>query len=167
MKTIEERRDHVDRSRWPSGPWDSEPDFKQWLDESTGLPCLIVRNRRGALCGYVGASVGHPYFEKGYEECEARVHGGLTYADHCADGICHTVEPGEDDNVWWLGFDCAHAGDASPSDDTESIAAFCRAEVYRDMDYVSGECRSLAKQLADSARTRAERKPSGSDAQTV
>ena len=158
MKTIEERRDHVDRSRWASGPWDNEPDFKQWLDETTGLPCLIVRNRCGALCGYVGVSAGHQYFEKGYDDCEARVHGGLTYADHCVDGICHTVEPGEDDNVWWLGFDCAHAGDLSPRDDPESLAAFCRVfsdpisshhEIYRDMDYVAGECRSLAKQLAE------------------
>lgn len=35
---------------------------------ATGLPCLIVRNRFGALCGYVGVAEGHPLFGLSYSE---------------------------------------------------------------------------------------------------
>lgn len=53
-----------DKSEWGDGPWASEPDKMQWEDEATGYPCLIVRNRFGALCGYVGVAPNHPYFGK-------------------------------------------------------------------------------------------------------
>lgn len=146
MKTIEERREKIDRSKWRRGPWDDEPDFRQWQDEATGLPCLIVRSRRGNLCGYVGVSSAHPCFEKDYNDVplEEGVHGGLTYADHCCGGICHTVEAGEDDNIWWLGFDCLHCWDIAPGfDDFESPDSS-----YKDIHYVACECRNLARQLA-------------------
>lgn len=71
------------------------------------------------------------------------VHGGLTYADKCGDRICHEVDPGEDDNIWWFGFDCAHGGDLSPGH-----TMFGMGGKYRDFDYVSEECRKLAAQLA-------------------
>ena len=57
METIEYRT--MDKSVWGPGPWQNEPDKRQWQDEATGLPCLIVRNSMGALCGYVGVSEGH------------------------------------------------------------------------------------------------------------
>ncbi len=63
MKTIEYRT--LDRTEWQRGQWDSEPDKKQWLDEATGLPCLIVRQREaGHLCGYVGVPKSHPLHGK-------------------------------------------------------------------------------------------------------
>src|SRR5690606_3996986 len=34
----------------------------QWVDEATGLDCLMVRNSGGAWCGYVGVSEGHPLY---------------------------------------------------------------------------------------------------------
>lgn len=99
----------VDKSSWERGPWDSEPDKKQWLDQATGLPCLIVRNPMGALCGYVGVTKNHPAFGKSYGDDDAcveglEVHGGITFADFCSHGdectsICHVVEPGENDRV--------------------------------------------------------------------
>lgn len=64
MKTIEYR--NVDKSGWPAGEWQDEPDKVQWQDAATGLPCLIVRNGSGALCGYVGVAVGHPCYDLGY-----------------------------------------------------------------------------------------------------
>lgn len=67
MKTIEYRT--IDKSLWPRGPWDAEPDKKQWQDEVTGLPCLIVRvEHSGHLCGYVGVPAKHPLHGKSYSE---------------------------------------------------------------------------------------------------
>lgn len=145
MKTI---REHgiVDRTDWPKGQWDKEPDKIQWMDKATGLPCLIVRNSFGALCGYVGVSKGHPYFEKHYDEADVSAHGGLTFADHCHGNICHTVENGEDDNVWWLGFDCAHCHDAAPGmyRFTPNSSKF---GTYRTLKWVKWHTRKLALQL--------------------
>lgn len=184
METIEYRT--MDKSKWNRGPWDSEPDKKQWQDEATGLPCLIVRNRMGALCGYVGVPESHPLFKvddstvttvdpeavlraateyrKGViedlygDELAARsmspssifdVHGGLTFAGLCHEGaeecqgICHKPSPGEPEHVWWFGFDCAHSGDEMPAHPREWSDG-----MYRDFDYVTENCQSLARQLA-------------------
>lgn len=168
MKTIEEMRPQVvNRKELEPGPWDSEPDFRQWLDKKSGLPCLIVRNRYGALCGYVGVSKGHPAFEVDRSDLgDLDAHWGVTYTDHCAGGICHTVEPGEDDNVWWIGFDCAHAFDLVPAhaaiyrkleieDPTpDDLKGMVVSEVYRDMAYVTAVCHELAMQLKKMKRAR-------------
>lgn len=147
----------IDKSGWPEGPWQSEPDKIQWTDEETGLPCLIVRHSRsGHWCGYVGVSEGSPAFGLHYDKAHDLfpsydVHGGLTYAASCQEGdestsICHIPEPGQPDHVWWLGFDCAHSGDVSPSYDLD----FPRQdwESYKDVRYVRRETLSLARQLA-------------------
>ena len=42
------------------------------------------------------------------------VHGGVTYADKCGGHICHVTEPGDEENIWWFGFDCGHCDDLSP-----------------------------------------------------
>lgn len=66
--------------------------------------------------------------------------------------ICHCVEEGEDDNVWWLGFDCAHAGDLSPKyerllNDIVEGPRYFRDDTYRDIEYVKEQVRNLALQL--------------------
>lgn len=161
MQTLEYR--FKDKSDWGPGPWQDEPDKRQWTDPATGLPCLIVRNRGGNLCGYVGVSKGHPAYEADYcdveDDVDIDVHGGLTFAGPCSEGsehgICHKVEPGENDDVWWLGFDCGHFQDLSPE-----MAAREKMDhgwepvgdpIYRDISYVENECTSLAKQLAEMA----------------
>ena len=159
MKTIEYRT--CDKTDWGEGPWLTEPDKVQWQDPATGLPCLIVRNTEvtGALCGYVGVPEGHPFFQKGYDDVPVEVHGGLTFAAFCRDtefadrGICHMVEPGEPDHVWWLGFDCSHAGDRSPRIDRllrslGSDRTWADYETYKDLAYVKAEVTALAQQLA-------------------
>jgi hypothetical protein len=103
METLEYRL--TDKSAWTPGPWSDEPDKMQFRDEATGLPCLIVRNHGGALCGYVGVDPSHPWHGKSYSdaigECGAEcsdenhyshriesvinVHGGLTFSDGCSD----------------------------------------------------------------------------------
>lgn len=146
---------YVDRSTWPehgNADWDNEPDKKQWLDKETGLPCLIVRGPSGALCGYVGVPSTHPCFEKDYGDVCVEVHGGLTFSDRCHPreefkGICHIVEEGDDDNVWWLGFDCAHYGDITPAYDS----MIDWESSYKNFRYVQNEVEFLAKQLAEKA----------------
>lgn len=142
--------------------WDNEPDRKHWIDAATGLDCLIVRNGlggKGALCGYVGVPDGHPWHGKGYDDCKradgeyVEVHGGLTFASGCSENgkICHSIEKDgkiASDHVWWLGFDCAHAGDYIPGMDCNSRYRSLDDgySVYRNIVYVENECRSLAKQ---------------------
>lgn len=88
------------------------------------------------------------------------VHGGITFSDGCQEAghICHTPEPGQPDNVWWFGFDCAHAGDVSPGYRASIAKMFDQVEmafrdrifkddVYRDVTYVKAEIGSLARQL--------------------
>lgn len=142
----------IDKTAWPRGDWDNEPDKAQWIDEATGLPCLVNRTESGHLCGYVGVSASHPLHGKDYNDADVEVHGGLTFADFCQPhktpdrGICHLVEDGEDDKVWWLGFDCAHSGDISPkyAEERDFIAPYNR---YRTFGYAKRECAELARQL--------------------
>lgn len=152
----------VDKSAWGNGPWQDEPDKMQWTDEATGLACLVKRNRFGALCGYVGIPQEHPWYRKDYSDIDLPygVHGGITYTSHCQEGddeaetICHIPAPGEPDNVWWVGFDCAHAGDLSPGNEAllRKVGFYHPwepQEVYRDLAYVQDECRSLAAQVKE------------------
>ena len=145
----------TDKAKWGDGPWQGEVDKKQWTDAATGLPCLIVRGPSGALCGYVGVSEEHPFFNRDYDSIDIYVHGGLTYAAPCAagepeHGICHLPGDGEPDHVWWLGFDCAHSGDFCPRSHSV-LRVFWEGqgdhETYRTQAYVEAECASLAQQL--------------------
>lgn len=56
---MSERVEHkIDRTDWPAGPWDGEPDRIEWRHR--GFPCLMLRNAYGGWCGYVGVSPEHP-----------------------------------------------------------------------------------------------------------
>jgi hypothetical protein len=136
----------------PHGPWDEEADKVHWIDPATDLDCLIVRNRAGALCGYVGIGPSHPCYKIPYEDVSLPdgVHGGLTYSDLCQENgkICHLPFPGREEHVWWLGFDCAHSCDLIPAYLHDPLFSFTKGP-YRDLDYVKRECESLARQLKD------------------
>lgn len=154
MQTKEYRT--VDKSDWIDGEWKDEPDKIQWKDEETGLPCLIVRGPSGALCGYVGVSESHSLYKKDYEHADVECHGGLTFADMCADvgdesrHVCHVPDPGEPDHVWWFGFDCAHSWDLRPkyAKSAQEKGYFDWNATYRGVAYVKGHVANLAKQLA-------------------
>lgn len=75
METIEYRTD--DKAGWGDGPWQSEPDKRQWQDDATGLPCLIVRGPVGALCGYVGVPEGHPAYGLSYDGTPDKEHRAI------------------------------------------------------------------------------------------
>lgn len=145
LKKYEERIAKA-RAKWPSGPWNDEPDRVEF--EHKGVPCLIVRSPLGGnLCGYVGVKPGHPWHRKNFSDIDADVHGGLTYSEECQRAVCHVPAPGEPENLWWLGFDCAHCDDltawhqASPGEQAS----------YRDIPYVTSETKRLAEQVIAAA----------------
>ena len=161
-----------DRTDWGAGPWGDEPDRVEWHDGD--LPCLALRNRLGAWCGYVAVPPGHPWHGISYMECikghgsdcyehsiPAEVHGGLTFAGACqphddetaAEATCHVPRPGEPDNVWWLGFDTAHAWDFVPGvaamDRKLGFSSLDNGAIYRNLRYVQAEVAHLARQVRD------------------
>lgn len=170
MSTFIEQYTTVDKTEWGEGPWQDEGDKYVWVDEKTGLDCMIHRGSMGALCGYVGVPEGHPAYEQNYDDVDVNVHGWLTYADHCqpiddpSNGVCHIPQPGRPD-VWWVGFDCAHGMlDYIPKlvanerklgffDETsENFIAgleesYANLGSYKTIAYVIAEVESLAQQL--------------------
>lgn len=147
------------------GPWDDEPDKAQWIDPDTELDCLTVRNgHSGSWCGYVGVLPGHKWHGVEYDKLGEYpdVHGGLTYSNFCMEGaeegpgVCHVPAPGRPANVWWLGFDCAHAFDLMPTMEARMAELWKTVEdihpdpypkAYRTFEYVRGECADLARQI--------------------
>lgn len=69
------------------------------------------------------------------------VHGGITYSDG------DDEYPANSDGGWWYGFDCAHCDDAEIEPDTRFPQFHRRKGVVRTLEYVVGECESLASQL--------------------
>lgn len=115
-----------------------------------GFEWEVTSNGIGYRCGYVRIPPGHPWHGKFYEDIDPDVHGGLTFAE--ADTDCGK---GGEDNAWWLGFDCAHAGDAAdpslPGRDGRPLdhlylLPHSAWDVIRTTEYVEAECRSLIDQ---------------------
>jgi hypothetical protein len=86
--------------------------------------------------------------------CDA--HGGLTYKDACREDICHK---GNGDEVQWIGFDCAHAGDLVPGVSAAYgflppgfMGDWMRDDTYRTASWVRDECARIAKQARDAAQ---------------
>ena len=113
---------------------------KRWVDDSTGLSCLIIRHpSMKHLCGYVGVKEGSPLFGMDYSNDRLNsidVHGGLTYADRYK---------GEPKDIWWFGFDCAHSGDYVPS--MAQYGGTFEDDIYWTVSAVETECTSLAEQI--------------------
>lgn len=111
-----------------------------------GMEWVVVHNNSGYRCGYVRVPKGHPWHGKDWDEVDCEVHGGITFAE--AD--VHCDKPGEDD-AWWVGFDCAHGGDAAdPSLPGYKDYGFRSIphDVVRSQSYVESECKSLCEQAA-------------------
>jgi hypothetical protein len=140
-----------DRSGWSHGPWDQEPlDKAVWVDPDTGFDCMIKRNGTGAWCGYVGVSSNHSAFEVEYYDVNVTAHGDLTYSNHCAGDICH-LHDGDEDETWWLGFDCCHSFDRSPL----AFGSFNHG-TYRTQQYVIDQVEQLAQSLKNYVHVEAE-----------
>lgn len=176
-----------DRHPDKPGPWSNEADKVAWVDEETGLGCIMLRQVDGTLSGYVGVGPDHPLY--GFEvdavplDISRTVHGGLTYGKACEVNrvesharsrtvqerysVCHVtrirtrtidyleaVQTTEDqfhEDLWWLGFDTNHDGDARPNDDDYEKHS---GDVYRDQSFVYGQCIALARRLRSIAAER-------------
>lgn len=104
--------------------------------------CLILRQDMGHLCGYIEIPEDHPYYDKGYDDMDLFVHGGLTFFGDfdkfdfgiAINNIIH--------NKCYVGFDCAHSGDLMP-------IGLTMYGTYRDMTYVRNEIEYVVDQLLD------------------
>lgn len=95
-------------------------------------------------------------FPRGDSAAELRTKGQfLDDYDGWADyvrrtAICHLTEAGDADHVWWLGFDCAHAGDFCPKYREYGLdlpSLHRDGDVYANLTYVREQVESLAAQL--------------------
>lgn len=154
-------------------PWVGEPDREEWVDEITGLRCLILRHSSMRhLCGYVAVPEAHSLHGKG---CSDEVDLPESFKDRTYDkdrtpviamfcagdalkrgkvnielaldvhgGVTFAGELRGEEG-YWFGFDCAHSGDLSPGLSIE--VGHMRGDIYRDIGYVRREVTGLAKQL--------------------
>jgi len=112
-----------------------------------GFKCMIKRHPDFlSLNGYVGLPKGHKFYGKGYDDIgqEIDCHGGLTFTGHWDD----------DPELWWIGFDCAHAWDMTPGiemrlplDMQMKISDIDKNVTYKNIEYVRNECKSIVDQL--------------------
>jgi len=160
--------------------------------EHAGYQCVVTFGYMGHRCGYVGIPKEHPLYGKKCEEyleikkkdigdrkvsgifpllgacldederirIEAyfQCHGGITYSG----GGENSHYPIASD-LWWFGFDCAHAGDKRDLKlaydrfpNKREILKYqmeleekypIEDDVIRTEEYVADECRKLAEQL--------------------
>ncbi len=156
-----------------------------WITDA-GFRAVVIMTKMGHRCGYVGIPPTHPLYGVGYSEPSTAltfpaeepighrgiisvlvaatdnhraspdavfdVHGSITYAAGSPD------YPIESKNLWWFGYDCAHAGDARDleqmhmfEDDETLRSVFADSEhgVIRTLAFCREQCESLAQQLID------------------
>jgi phage-related protein len=128
-------------------PWETEPDFLEFVDESTGYRCFIWRHPElKHLWGFVELPKEHKLYGETNVDKEfflnLDVHGGITYAKNKIFKDIHRGVPLFISVNYVVGFDCAHAGDYSP-------CSFPSFGTYKDIEYVTNECKKLAKQLKE------------------
>lgn len=118
-----------------------------------GLRIVVKATDMGHRCGYVGVPKGHPlygmHYDKAEEEVGAWVHGGLTFSGGDEFGCLWHL--GFDADYWYLGFDCAHHGDAP---DPDLVADEFMAHAQRiggghvwTLEEVKAECIALADSI--------------------
>lgn len=127
-------------------PWETEPDRLDWVHEPTRYKCKIKRHPDFFhLNGYVGVPYGHVWYGQSYNDTnvpQPGVHGGVTFTGRMPETKGRAV--------WWVGFDCGHAGDMSPGilmklmDIDFDTTGRLYLEEYRDIDYVRNQCNALA-----------------------
>ncbi len=116
-----------------------------------GIEWMVIHNTMGYRCGYARIPKGHPWHKKDTGDIHVRIHGGLTFA--AMDVPCGK---GGADDAYWIGFDCAHCGDApDPSLNSllrgDVLDLLSLGGVVRTQRYVEKECRSLCEQIAKAA----------------
>lgn len=106
-----------------------------------GFNCKIVRvhpESTGHLCGYVKIPISHKLYGMSYDDIEILYdyevpsHAGLTFSGSIKE------------EGYWIGFDCAHAGDLLPcSHGGYFEMSIMHGDVYRDMEFVEARLKEL------------------------
>lgn len=125
----------------PTEPWIDEPDS---VDGAFGdIPWVLRRGPTGLghWCGYVAIAPGHPWHGRHYADIPVEVHWGLTW-----DGDGRPDFP-DLPGWWWVGFDCAHAGDLVPGMVDLLPPGLVEGDTYRTVDYARAEVETLAAQV--------------------
>lgn len=162
--------------------------------EHCGYKCVVLFQPMGRRCGYVGIPDTHSLYGSDYGsyldikksdigdreisgvfqlflaclddderikiDAYFQCHGGITYSGGGKDSHYPI-----DSDLWWFGFDCAHAGDGKDlklayekfPEEREHIESLIdlekrfpsRGEVVRTEEYVAAECKKLAEQLKE------------------
>lgn len=117
-----------------------------------GLRCLIERimvaeNEEfcfgGHLCGYVRLPDNHPWIDIDIIDVNTNVYGGITFSDENEDG-------------YWVGFDCAHSMDIVPSMQLDKAIKKLRQKYpkfhlpnpnYKNIKFVEEECKKLVDEI--------------------
>lgn len=83
-----------------------DPDEDKIVLKATmgGKPFRVLA-RNSHFCAYIGIDSHHRLYKAKYRDIDLDVHGGLTFSG-MGDNH-HFLE----DDIWWLGWDYAHAGD--------------------------------------------------------
>lgn len=133
--------------------------------EYKGYDCIVLFMPMCHRCGYVGIPIGHKYYKMNYNDIDIECHGGLTYSRDYLIGQ-------NDENKWWIGFDCAHYGDEHDwrtareywKDNPKQLEYINQEEefyeeFYKSLDdvhhslctlnYVEDECQHIVDQLAE------------------
>lgn len=126
-------------------PWNDEPDTYDFTH--MGYECNAVRNFIGVWCGFVRLPISHPWCNMPYEEIPVNVHGGLSFSGH-REGS----HQGIDSDFFWVGFDCARAGDYVPGVRAFEKKMFPKIEggpdvsAYKNLQFVIVQTMELAAQ---------------------
>lgn len=131
----------IDRTGWPSGEWDDEPDYEEFIHNN--LRCVIRRTYMGALCGYVIVPNDHPSYTVSSDDLV--VHGGVTFDERVSLLELKPIEQMGFTNVEGtriIGFNCHHYDDLVPGT-SFAVSYGC----YRNAEYVKDEVISLCEQI--------------------
>lgn len=126
-----------------------------------GYPYVVLFMPGAYRCGYVGVPYNHKLAKKDVDKLShLKCHGGVTYAEP-------SLYDCNDDNTWWIGFDCAHCFDGYDvdaakqyfGDDPDFKRIFYIMEDFwresnrdpeveiRSLAYVKDKCKKLIDQI--------------------
>ena len=123
-----------------------------------GYKCCVLFMPIGHRCGYVLVPHWHSQYGKNYRDIPIKCHGGLTYSSHFL--------MGQEFPSWWIGFDCAHAGDIADKESqikyygeneqnpffsmlTFMLEGYDEFGTIKTLDFCEQECRNIVDQLIE------------------
>lgn len=128
--------------------------------EHKGFLCVVLFQSMGFRTGYVGIPKGHKCYGQHYDRIDVSCHCGLTYSST-------SLINQNDEDIWWIGFDCGHCCDANDyakakeyfADNQPVMESLLRLEelnnIYdtggeiRTFEYVKEQCKYIVEQLLE------------------